>query len=346
MGNPCSSVKSVKICVICVIRVLSIRPLKKIAYIGFTQSGLRLAERIQTELDGVAEILTKATYKSELPQLFDTCDGIVFLSSTGIAVRLCAPFLRDKTRDPAVVVVDDLGRYAISLLSGHLGGANELTQQIADMLGAMPVITTASDGRGFEAVDLFAQRNHLYIENVQDVKTITAMMVDEQPISLVSEVPVTLNYSYLVEQNANGYVYVTSQETVACDVPHCLLRPKNLNVGIGCRRGKSQEAILAAIRKVFHTHNLSLNSIKTLATVDIKQDEQGLLDAANTLQCPLQCYTKDEIQQVQHRFAASPLVQRKIGVSAVCEPCACLAGGELIVGKTIIDGITIAVARE
>ncbi len=318
---------------------------RKIVCITFTRNGERLAGEIRAAFHGEVDVLTKETYKAVLPQCFETCYGIVFLSSTGIAVRLSAPFLQDKAQDPAVVVVDDLGRYAISLVSGHLGGANALAQEIADILGCQPIITTASDGRGFEAVDLFAQRNHLVIDNLKDVKTISAMMVDKQPLTLVSDIPVTWNYPYLVQQDAAGYVYITSRETVDCEHPYCLLRPRSLNVGIGCRRGKSQKAILDAIRQVFHDHNLSLDSIKTLATVDIKHDEQGLIDAGKTLQCPLKCYSRDEIQQVQHRFAASPLVQSKIGISGVCEPCAYLAGGELIVDKTIIDGITIAVAR-
>lgn len=320
--------------------------MKKIACITFTRHGTILAEEIRAGLDGEVEILTKETYRSALPRIFETCDGIVFIASAGIAVRLCAPFLQDKTHDPAIVVVDDLGRYAISLLSGHLGGANALAQKIALILGAQPVITTASDARGFEAVDLFAQRNHLDIENLTDVKTITAMMVDEQPITLLSEISVTWNYPYLVEQQAVGYVYVTSQQTVNCDRPHCILRPKNLNVGIGCRRGKTQEDILQAIQQVFARHNLALKSIRVLATVDMKQEEQGLIEASKTLNCPLQCYSKEEIRQVQQRFAASPLVQAKIGVTGVCEPCAFLAGGKLIVGKTAINGVTIAVAKE
>lgn len=320
--------------------------MKKTACITFTRYGVSLAEKIRAGLEGEVETLTKDTYRAALPRIFETCDGIVFIASTGIAVRLCVPFLQDKTHDPAIVVIDDLGRYAISLLSGHLGGANALAQKIAAILGAQPVITTASDARGLEAVDLFAQRNHLCIENLKDAKTITAMMVGEQPISVVSEIPLTWNYPYLVEQQAVGYVYVTSQQTVNCDQPHCILRPKSLNVGIGCRRGKTQEDILTALSQVFQSHNLSLKSIKALATVNIKRDEQGLIEASKTLNCPLAFYSKEKIQQVQQRFAASPLVQVKIGVAGVCEPCACLAGGRLIVGKTVMNGVTIAVAKE
>lgn len=318
----------------------------KIACISFTQNGTRLAEKIRSAFHGQVDVFTKDTYKSNLSGIFETYGGIIFISSTGIAVRLSAPFLQDKTHDPAVVVVDDLGRFAISLVSGHIGGANELARRIAEILNCQPIITTASDGRGIEAIDLFAQRHDLFIENLEDAKTITAMMVGDKPIKLISEIPVTLNYQQVVEQNPAGCIYVTSQKYVECALPHCLLRPKNLNVGIGCKRGKTQEEILKAIRQIFQVHNLSLNSIKTFATIDRKRGETGLLDICKTLQRPLKCFTKEEIQQVQYRFPASSLVQSKVGVSAVCEPCAYLAGGKIIVGKTIIDGVTVAVARE
>jgi cobalt-precorrin 5A hydrolase len=324
----------------------------KIACLTFTQSGEQIAATIRTAfrklVSGGAQvdIFTKSDYKEHLHDIFREYTGIVFISSTGIAVRLSAPFLQDKTRDPAVVVVDDLGRYAISLISGHLGGANDLANEIANILDCQPIITTASDGRGIEAVDLFAKRNNLFIENQSDAKIITAMMVEGQPIRLISEIDARIGYDSIVDDNPAGCIYVTSQEQINCDVPYCILRPKNLNVGLGCRRGKTKEEILRAITQVFQEHNLNVNSIKTVATIDVKKDEAGILETCEALQCELHFYTREDIKQVQHRFSASELVQSTIGVSAVCEPCAYLAGGEIIVEKTIIDGITVAVTRE
>jgi cobalt-precorrin 5A hydrolase len=287
--------------------------------------------------------------------VFAACDGLVFIASTGIAVRLCAPLLRDKTRDPAVVVVDDLGRYAISLLSGHLGGANALAANIADIIGAQPIITTASDGRGFEAVDLLAQRYNLAIDDLDEVKTITALMVAEQPIALVSDIPVTWHYPHRVEGDAAGWVYISSLAALPREQPSCLLRPRTLHVGVGCRRGTPAAAILAAIRAVFEAHNLAIESIAALASIDIKHDEGGLIEAAASLGLELRLYSKAEIQRVcdaakmadgaAAQFAVSPFVQATLGVPGVCEPCACLSGGELIVKKTCRKAVTVAVAR-
>ena len=304
-----------------------------------------LARRLAEKLDEQVELFPKQNYKEHLPTIFSEFQGIVFISSTGIAVRLSAPYLKDKTRDPAIVVVDDLGRYAISLVSGHLGGANKLAEKIADVLACQPIITTASDGRGIEAIDLFAQKHGLIIESMQDVKMLTGMMVDGLEIQIISEVDVSINYQHLVEEDPAGCIYVTSQERVECDLPHCLLRPKNLALGLGCRKGKSSREILDAITRVFQEHHLSVKSICSIATIELKKDEPGILDACQTLGAELRIFAPDEIRQVQDRFSGSLFVESQVGVSAVSEPCAYLSGGDLIIGKTAINGITIAVAR-
>ncbi len=318
----------------------------KIACLTFTRKGQQIAARIQSGFDGEVALFTKHNYKQHLSGIFEESDRIIFISSTGIAVRLSAPYLKDKTRDPAIVVVDDLGRYAISLISGHLGGANDLANKVADILNCQPVITTASDGRGIEAVDLFAKRYNLMIEDLKDVKILTAMMVDERSIMVVSEIETALNYHHLVQEQPEGYIYVTSQEQIRCDVPFCVLRLKNLNIGIGCRKGKTQEEIVNAIKHVFQTHNLSLKSIRSLATAAAKKDEPGILKTCELLGAKLHIFSNDDIHAVQDQFAASPFVQSTIGVTAVCEPCAYLAGGEIIIPKTAMNGITIAVARK
>ncbi len=320
--------------------------LLKIACLAFTESGIRLAENIQSNFSDQVDLFTKGNYKKHLMRIFEEYQGIVFLSSTGIAVRLSAPFLRDKTRDPAVVVVDDLGRYAISLISGHLGGANALTRQIADILRCQPIITTASDGRGFEALDLFAQKHGLVIENLHDLKVIAGMMADGKPIRVISEISPRIDYPHVVGAEAEGCIYVTSQNMVTSDLPYCVLRPKNLHIGIGCRKGKSTQAILDAISRVFREHHLSLKSLRSLATIEAKRSEVGILEAGKQLGVTMRIFSYEEIHQVQDRFASSRFVRTAIGVTAVSEPCAYLAGGKIIVGKTAIHGITIAVAKE
>lgn len=223
----------------------------KIACLSFTSNGEDIAKNLKEKLEYDVDIYKKSELKVNLHEnvekIFKSYDGIVFISSTGIAVRLIAQYLEGKTKDPAVVVVDDLSRFSISLLSGHIGGANFLAEEISAAIGAMPVVTTASDSRGIEAVDMFAKRNGLIIESMEAAKNITAMMVEGKKIGFISETELGINYNNLVDKNPEGYIAVTEKKHFKCDVPCCILRPRILNVGIGCRRGKSKEEILELI---------------------------------------------------------------------------------------------------
>lgn len=318
----------------------------KIACISFTSNGYLISQRIKIRLQHALDIYTKDNYKSKLNYIFRSYDGIIFISSTGIAVRLIAPYISDKTVDPAVVVVDDLGRYSISLLSGHIGGANDLANEVAKAINAVPVITTASDGRGIDAVDTIAKRYDLYIDSMKDAKAITALMVDGKRIAIQSEISVKINYPNICRDDPDGFIVISSANDMVFDKPNCVLRPKVLNVGIGCRKGKTKEEILNAVKKVFDDSNLSIRSIKNIGTVDVKKDEAGLIEACKELNRDLKIFFRDEIKKVQHRFKSSSFVQSQIGVTSVAEPCAYLLGGEIIIRKTAVDGVTVSVAKE
>lgn len=325
----------------------------RLACLAFTEAGEALTTRIRAEFAGPVDCFTKANYKPQLARIFAEYDGIVFCAATGIAVRLSAPFLSDKRCDPAVVVIDDLRRYAISLISGHLGGANELTRELARLLGCQPIITTASDGRDIEALDLFARAHDLYVENWEEMKALTALMVAGRPIQFCSDLPLPLRYAHLTDDSPAGRVYVTAQVRVPRDLPTCLLHPKTLYVGIGCRKGVSQAALEIALQRVFERYNLSLRSIAQFATIQHKQHEPGLRALSHSLALPLTIFSAEAIRGVQNRFAASAFVESILGVTAVCEPCAYLAACaerdpaqvRLRVPKQAQDGITIAVAQ-
>jgi cobalt-precorrin 5A hydrolase len=318
----------------------------KLACIAFTDDGLKIAERIRVSQCFEVDVFDKHSYKENLHDIFNKYKGIVFIGSTGIAVRLSAPFIIHKTIDPAVVVIDDLCRYSISLVSGHLGGANQLAQRLSELLQCQAIITTASDGRNIEAVDMFALKNRLYIESLEDAKKITALMVEGRPIKLESELELELQYSNLADSNYDGVIFVSSMQDISSPKPYCILHPRNINVGIGCRRGKTKAEILKAIETVFMSNNLSIRSINKVATVDVKSDEAGIIEACKELQCEMVIFNREEIRKIEDKFAASGFVKSTIGVSSVCEPCATLAGGEMIVSKTVIDGITIAISKE
>ncbi|MGH4139109.1 cobalt-precorrin 5A hydrolase [Clostridium sp.] len=317
----------------------------KIACLAFTSSGEAIAARIKCCSNYEVHMFSKVNYKSNLNNIFSNYEGIVFISSTGIAIRISAPFIKNKRVDPAIVVVDDLGRYSISLLSGHIGGANELAENIAGFLKNQAIITTASDGRGIEAVDIFAKRNNLFIESLGDAKKITSMMIEGEDIKIESEIEAKIGYENIVEKHESAAIFISSKLSINYDKPSCILRPKNIVVGLGCRRGKSMDEIINGLKEVFKNNDLSIKCIRAIATVDVKQDEIGIIDACKILDCELVIISRSDIVKVQDKFNKSAFVESTIGVSSVSEPCAYISGGELIVRRTAINGITIAISK-
>lgn len=322
----------------------------KIACLSFTKAGEEIGKKIKDNLKYEVKLFNKEELKQELHKkiegIFSSYDGIIFVSSTGIAVRLISPYLISKLSDPAVVVIDDMGRFTISLLSGHIGGANELTNEITGILGSIPVITTASDGRGIEAVDVFAKKNNLFIENIKAAKTITSMMVEGKRIALISDLDLNINYNNLVESEPDGYIVVTYKTDFKSHLPFCILRPRILNIGIGCRRGKSSDEILDFITSVFRENNFCIKSIRAIGSIDIKADELGIIKAAKKLNCEFRTFTKKEITIVQDKFKGSSFVESQIGVKSVAEPSACLLGGEIILKRTAKNGITLSISKQ
>ena len=317
----------------------------KIAICYFTKNGECIAYKIKCSSEYEVHMFSKENYKSNLNDIFEHYYGIIFISSTGIAIRISAPFIKNKSVDPAIVVVDDLGRYSISLLSGHIGGANQLAEKVAEYLKCQAIITTASDGRGIEAVDMFAKSNNLFIENLEDAKKITSMMLSGEAIKLESEIKAKIDYNNIVENHEAGTIFVLSKLDINYGKPSCVLRPKNITVGLGCRRGKTKDEIIRALTVIFKNNNLCLESIKKIATVDVKQDERGIIDACQYLNCEMVIISREDIKKVQDEFEKSAFVESTIGVSSVCEPCASIAGGEIIVRKIAINGITIAISK-
>ncbi len=326
----------------------------KLACLTFTNSGEELAKKIKYCLCHEVDIFLRRgdkcqekSLKERFEDIFNSYEGIIFISSTGIAVRYIAPYIKDKTSDPAVIVVDDLGRYSISLLSGHLGGANTLADEIAKVIDATSVITTASDGRGIEAVDMFAKRQGLYIEDMNSAKVITALMLEGKSIKTIIRVASSDEFDSI--NNVDGIIEITPYITDVdrySSLPICILRPKVFNVGIGCRKGKSIAEIKSAIIDVFRDNSLSINSIKAIATIDVKGEEAGIIGACTELGCDLKIFGSDEVKGIQDDFTKSSFVYQSIGVTSVSEPCAYLAGGKIIVNKTAIDGITVAVSLD
>lgn len=339
----------------------------KIACFSFTTKGEEIGDKILDCYKEKSKFIKEVGHfknssidggiKKILPIIVNKYNGIVFISATGIAIRLMMPFIKNKKIDPAVVVVDDLGRYSISLLSGHIGGGNILAKEIGNIIDAKPIITTASDSRGIESVDIYAMRNNLYMENMNSIKNITALMVEERKIGFYSEINTIIDYEnlvevenkeeiHLIEKKVDGFLIVTSEEYIEINIPHTILRPKNLNIGIGCRRGVKGEQIIKSIIDLFRKNNLSKKSIKSIGTISLKKDEKGIIEASKYFNCPINIYSKEEIKEVEDKFKKNKFVKEKIGVYGVSEPSAYLSGGRLIINKTIYKDITLAVSKE
>lgn len=333
----------------------------KLACLSFSESGYIIGEAI-TKLSNENNYEIHHYPSSQVPEgindllkiIWTEYEGFIFISAVGIAVRMINPYIKHKTIDPAVIVIDDLGKYSISLLSGHLGGANEVAQWIGEKIGAMPIITTASDNRGIDSIDMFAKRNNYFIEDMSFTTKLTSMMVNGKKIGLYTEDSEIIRYDNLVlvqrledmDLSVDGLIVVSSKlNTSAIDVPYIVLRPKNINIGIGCRKGIEANMIINAIKSALDEIDISTQSIKAIGTVEVKKDEAGIIEAARYFNSPLEIFTVDEIKSVEDNFAQSQFVKNTIGVYSVAEPSAYLLGGKLIKHKSIYNGITIAVSR-
>ncbi len=349
----------------------------RLAVVAITRNGALLGRKLQFGLAG-AELYVSRRYAGqagpigrpfdpeELRQLVRSlwhgCDAFVFIMATGIVVRIVAPFLESKERDPAVVVMDDAGTFAISLLSGHLGGANELAERCAFISGARPVITTATDANGLPSFDMLARENGWAIDDLSRVKTLNRLMLDGERIAVVDPGGRTRSwfhgranleffdtFSQALESGAAGHLFVTNRHLPPQTRPPnlLLLRPRNLVLGIGCNRDtpleEIDEFISAHMRRLF----LSLKSVCRIGTATAKRDEAGLLAFAERHGIPISFYDSCELNLVTVPSQPSSHAMAAIGATGVAEPAALLAsgGGRLLLKKVKSANVTLAVAE-
>lgn len=306
---------------------------------------------------------------------------LLFIGACGIAVRAIAPWVANKLYDSPVLVMDELGTYVIPILSGHVGGANEIAAKIGKMTGAIPVITTATDLNRCFAVDIFAKKNYLYIENKDGIARVSSKILRGEKISMAIEPlghaisePETLeteeNKTEKVETVKAGKqaeqdnrftnqieivdfppkqpidVIITSQKQ---DYNASLiLRPKEYVLGMGCKRDKEPEKIAGYIDQTLTALGISKNQVYAICSIDKKRDEAGFLQWSSLERIPFITYSAEELEDVEGDFEVSQFVKSQVGVDNVCERAAlkgCGEGGELVYRKHASDGMTIAVAK-
>ena len=274
---------------------------------------------------------------------FSSDDALIFVSSCGIAVRSVAPHLKSKTIDPAVIVVDETGRFVVSLLSGHMGGANALAERIAEAIGATPVITTATDANGRFSVDSWAKTHGFAISDMGMAKAVSAAILEgDVPIKsdfpIAGELPAGLKTG---EGETGVYLTYTKDEPYKNTLR---LIPKCLRLGIGCRRGASAEAIKNAVETVLFESGVDLRAVKSAASIDLKKDEEGLLEYCREAGLSISFYSAEELNALSGEFSSSDFVKSVTGVDCVCERAALMNADRLIMKKFSAEGVTVAAA--
>ena len=299
-----------------------------------------------------------------LPALWPAYKGLIVIISLGAVVRMIAPLLEDKKKDPGVVVIDDRGEHVISVLSGHLGGANELAREVAAAIGARPVITTASDVQKTIPVDLFGHRFGWEWESDEKLTPVSASVVNEERVAVVNEsgerdwwmhdtpIPPSIReYGSIPEALADrpqAALVVTHRLLTEEELPilenGVLYRPKVIVIGMGCNRGTPAEEIEAVIRETLEELRFSLKSVKALATIELKKDEAGLLAVCKKFGWPLVWYTAEELNRISME-EPSDMVFKYTGAYGVSEPAAKLYAGvdSLVLTKKKSGNTTISV---
>ncbi len=356
---------------------------EKIAIITITRPGLEKAAALLKGLDAtlyVSEryageapegaVIFDGVVKNLLPGLFDSYDGIILVMALGIVVRTIAPLIVDKKKDPGIVVIDVTGRFAISLLSGHLGGANALAREAGEILGAIPVITTGTDVRDTIAPDMMAKEIGADLTPFDLLKRVSSAIVDGDRVLVINpeKIPFaqlsgTLKPNILLHGEwpdpmplARAAIVISSSSAPPTDLlpVHVTIHPRVLAVGIGCNRGTSAKEIISLVEQTLEKANLSVSSIARFATIDLKKDEEGILETARFFNRPLEIYTREELSQIDSPNP-SEVVRSHVGTPGVSEPAALLAirlhapfpdgSGELSIEKVKSENATMAVAR-
>jgi cobalt-precorrin 5A hydrolase len=353
-----------------------------VVLVVLTRAGLALALRIERELEG-AECHVYASARvlnvgfsdplitrfedigATLPDLWKTYDQLVLCFALGAVVRLIAPLLQDKRVDPGVVAIDDAGRFAVSVVAGHLGGANDLATRCARILGALPVVTTASDVHNTLAVDMLARAQGWRAEETSALTRVAASIINGERVAVLQNAGAVDWWQDERTQSANLVRIASLQEATPATcaalliisdrllddlpetVPTVVFRPPTLVLGVGCRRGVSFVALDAWIKETLAINRLALLSITTLASADIKADEEGLQQLAQHYGWNFEVHSVEALKAVTAVSSPSERVRQLVGTPSVSEAAALLSsqGGELVVPKCKGEGMTLAVAQ-
>ena len=336
----------------------------RIALVAFTQRGLSLAHRIaRARADAGDEVCVSAPrrlaadgaaepYESLAAwtaQACATCDALVFVGACGIAVRAIAPYVHDKFDDPAVICVDEAGSVVVPLLSGHVGGANELARCVAAVVGGRAAISTATDVNGVFAVDAWAASQGLVLLDRDAAREVSAALLEGETVGFVSDVPIggTLPEGLTAagEDPRPRLGIVVSCHTDCVPFARTLhLVPRAVTVGVGCKRGTDAATIAELVDACLAEARIAPQAVCTVASIDLKADEPGLRELAHKRGWELRFHAADELAAVPGHFSSSEFVRKTVGVDNVCERAACAGGESLLLRRRASDGVTVALS--
>lgn len=332
----------------------------KIFAISYTKTGYALSIKLADILHAggySCRIIYCPRGQSWVKDVWEQADGLIFIGAAGIAVRMIAPFVKDKRKDPAVLVLDEKGEYVIPLLSGHAGGANALAKFLAERLAAQAALTTATDVQGLFAVDVFAAENDLVLTNWKLAKEISARILDKKRIGFYSAFPITGNIPPELE------ICESIDALRACDLGVAALPcpdrqkqenilelyPRNLTVGMGCKKDVPFESLRVFMEETLAAHGFIKEQAVCLASIDKKREETGLRKLAEYLHVPFVTWTAEELNGVEAEKISeeSDFVRRTVGVGNVCERAAYKSGGgAFVIRKQSRDGMTLAAVKK
>ena len=331
----------------------------KVAIVSVSDKGKKLAVTIKEKMDNDSTIIRADVFhknvKKYLKIAFYEYDAIIAVMASGILIRSIAPYIESKTSDPAVLNIDDNGNFVISTLSGHLGGANSLTNKIAALIGATPVITTSSDINNRLGIDVLARDLYMSIDRPKEILFFNKAIIEGHEITLTSK----SKKEYLIEYLKNNTLEIDvcfnysedldeDEIRVSLDNHELTLKERKMVVGIGCRRGKECEKIYEGLKKSFSDLNIDKSRVNQFASAEIKKDEKGILELSEKLNVPVNFVELEKLKLFDSNdVQKSEFVKSKFGIYGVCEPSALIMAGfdsKLIYKKTSFDGVTIAVA--